>query len=113
MPRLLIEKGPDRGKSLTLKVGDQAVERELTCPRLVDKQNDVQRNETPRDDRLDRLGRGGGYYDVTLKQAARAARVGAGYDLQLRPTLPRDPHDVPLDAIVTESRTLTFARSPA
>ena len=25
MPRLLIEKGPDRGKSLTLKVGDQAV----------------------------------------------------------------------------------------
>jgi 5-formyltetrahydrofolate cyclo-ligase len=59
-----------------------------------------------------RLGRGGGYYDVTLKQAARAARVGVGYDLQLRPTLPRDPHDVPLDAVVTEARALLFPRSP-
>ena len=59
-----------------------------------------------------RLGRGGGYYDVTLKEAARAARVGVGYDLQLRPALPREPHDVPLDAVVTESRTLLFTRSP-
>jgi len=59
-----------------------------------------------------RLGRGGGYYDVTLKQALRAARVGVGYDLQVRPALPRDPHDVPLDALVTEARTLLFPRSP-
>jgi len=59
-----------------------------------------------------RLGRGGGYYDVTLKQAQRAARVGVGFDLQLLPTLPRDPHDVPLDAVVTEARTLVFPRSP-
>jgi len=58
-----------------------------------------------------RLGRGGGYYDVTLKQAARAVRVGVGFDLQVRPTLPRDPHDVPLDAVVTEARTLVFPRS--
>ncbi len=60
-----------------------------------------------------RLGRGGGYYDVTLKQALRAARIGVGFDVQLRPTLPREPHDVPLDAVVTESRTLLFPRSPA
>jgi 5-formyltetrahydrofolate cyclo-ligase len=60
-----------------------------------------------------RLGRGGGYYDVTLKQAPRAARVGLAFELQLRPTLPRDPHDVPLDAVVTEARTLLFPRSPA
>ena len=59
-----------------------------------------------------RLGRGGGYYDVTLKQAPRAVRVGVGFDLQLRPTLPRDPHDVPLDAVVTEARSLLFPRSP-
>ena len=59
-----------------------------------------------------RLGRGGGYYDVTLKQAARAARVGVGFDLQLVPTLPQDPHDMPLDAVVTESSTLLFPRSP-
>jgi 5-formyltetrahydrofolate cyclo-ligase len=60
-----------------------------------------------------RLGRGGGYYDVTLKQALRALRVGVGFDLQVRPTLPREPHDVPLDAVVTEARTLLFPRSPA
>jgi 5-formyltetrahydrofolate cyclo-ligase len=59
-----------------------------------------------------RLGRGGGFYDVTLKQAPRAARVGVAFELQLRPTLPRDPHDVPLDAVVTEARTLLFPRSP-
>jgi len=60
-----------------------------------------------------RLGRGGGYYDVTLKAAPRAARIGVGFDVQLRSTLPRDPHDVPLDAVVTETRTLVFPRSPA
>ncbi len=57
-----------------------------------------------------RLGRGGGYYDVTLKRAARALRVGVAFDLQLRPTLPCEPHDVRLDAVVTEARTLRFQR---
>lgn len=58
-----------------------------------------------------RLGRGGGYYDVTLKQAPRAVRIGVGFDQQVLPSLPRDPHDVPLDALVTEQRTLLFPRS--
>jgi 5-formyltetrahydrofolate cyclo-ligase len=57
-----------------------------------------------------RLGRGGGFYDVTLEQAPGAYRVGVGFDLQLRPELPREPHDVPLDAIVTEHETLLFPR---
>ena len=57
-----------------------------------------------------RLGRGGGYYDVTLKLAPRAFRVGVAFDLQLRPALPREPHDAPLDAVVTDARTLRFAR---
>ncbi len=57
-----------------------------------------------------RLGRGGGYYDVTLKLAPDAARIGVAFDLQVTPTLPRDPHDVPLDAVVTERRTLRFPR---
>jgi 5-formyltetrahydrofolate cyclo-ligase len=57
-----------------------------------------------------RLGRGGGYYDVTLKRASGAVLIGVGYDLQLRDQLPREPHDVPLDAIVTESETLLFPR---
>lgn len=57
-----------------------------------------------------RLGRGGGYYDVTLRQAPRAFRVGVGFEVQLRPTLPREPHDALLDAIVTDARTLRFVR---
>jgi len=57
-----------------------------------------------------RLGRGGGYYDVTLRQAPRAFRVGVGFDVQLRPTLPREPHDAQLDAIVTDERTLRLVR---
>jgi len=58
-----------------------------------------------------RLGRGGGYYDATLKQVpARALRIGLGFDVQIVPSLPREPHDVPLDAVVTEARTLRFAR---
>jgi 5-formyltetrahydrofolate cyclo-ligase len=57
-----------------------------------------------------RLGRGGGYYDVTLKQALGAIRIGVAFNLQLRPELPREPHDVPLDAIVTERETLRFPR---
>jgi 5-formyltetrahydrofolate cyclo-ligase len=60
-----------------------------------------------------RLGRGGGYYDVTLKAAPRAVRVGVAFDLQLLPTLPRAPHDVPLDAVVTEARALLFPRGAA
>jgi len=57
-----------------------------------------------------RLGRGGGYYDVTLRQAPRAFRVGVAFDLQVRTALPREPHDAVLDALVTEARTLRFAR---
>jgi 5-formyltetrahydrofolate cyclo-ligase len=58
-----------------------------------------------------RLGRGGGYYDATLKQIpVRALRIGLGFDVQVVPSLPREPHDVPLDVVVTEARTLRFAR---
>ncbi|HEY6100812.1 MAG TPA: 5-formyltetrahydrofolate cyclo-ligase, partial [Anaeromyxobacter sp.] len=57
-----------------------------------------------------RLGRGGGYYDATLETMPGAARVGVAYDLQIVPALPREPHDAALDAIVTEARTLVFAR---
>jgi 5-formyltetrahydrofolate cyclo-ligase len=58
-----------------------------------------------------RLGRGGGYYDATLKQVPpRALRIGLGFDVQVVPALPREPHDVPLDLVVTEARTLRFAR---
>jgi 5-formyltetrahydrofolate cyclo-ligase len=58
-----------------------------------------------------RLGRGGGYYDATLKLIpTRALRIGLGFDVQVVPSLPREPHDVPLDLVVTDARTLRFAR---
>jgi 5-formyltetrahydrofolate cyclo-ligase len=57
-----------------------------------------------------RLGRGGGYYDATLPLLARAVRVGLAFDVQLVPTLPRDAHDAPMDAVVTESRVVVFRR---
>jgi len=57
-----------------------------------------------------RLGRGGGHYDATLSAMPRAARVAVAFDVQVLPTLPREPHDASLDAIVTESRTLLFSR---
>jgi 5-formyltetrahydrofolate cyclo-ligase len=57
-----------------------------------------------------RLGRGGGYYDATLRAMPRATRIGVAFDLQVVPALPREPHDALLDAIVTEARILAFAR---
>jgi 5-formyltetrahydrofolate cyclo-ligase len=57
-----------------------------------------------------RLGRGGGYYDAALERMPRAARIGVAFDLQIVATLPREPHDAALDAVVSESRTLLFER---
>jgi 5-formyltetrahydrofolate cyclo-ligase len=49
-----------------------------------------------------RLGRGGGFYDRMLETAGLQA-VGVVYDCQLADDLPAEPHDKPLDFIVTES----------
>ena len=49
-----------------------------------------------------RLGRGGGFYDRMLEMAGQKA-VGVIYDCQLAENLPAEPHDKPLDFIVTES----------
>ena len=58
-----------------------------------------------------RLGRGGGYYDATLRRIPAAARIGVAYDVQIVPTLPHEDHDQALDAVVTDARTLQFARN--
>ena len=52
-----------------------------------------------------RLGYGGGYYDRTLAAwpgVARPLTVGIGYEA-CRAPLPRELHDVPLDALVTDA----------
>lgn len=51
-----------------------------------------------------RLGYGGGYYDRFLPLLRReAVRLGLGYGAQLVETLPGEPHDVRLDAVLTEA----------
>jgi 5-formyltetrahydrofolate cyclo-ligase len=60
-----------------------------------------------------RLGRGGGYYDATLREMPHASRVGLAFEVQVLPELPFEPHDARLDALVTEARTLTFDRDPS
>lgn len=58
-----------------------------------------------------RVGRGKGYYDRLLA-TTRALKVGVGYDFQLRPDgdIEPDPHDVPLDIVITESTLVVVRR---
>lgn len=51
-----------------------------------------------------RLGYGGGYFDRTLARTPENRRVfGVGYSIAEVATIFPQPHDVPMDAIVTES----------
>lgn len=58
-----------------------------------------------------RLGYGGGYYDVTIAQLRQVSpallAIGIGYDFQRLDTLPSEPHDAPLDALLTPSGMLS------
>lgn len=50
-----------------------------------------------------RLGYGGGYYDRTLAtMIPKPATIGVGYGFGRLDTIHPQPHDIPLDAIVTE-----------
>ena len=58
-----------------------------------------------------RLGYGGGFYDRLLPSLSRAAaRVAGAFELQLVERIPTAAHDLRIDAIVTEVRTLSPAR---
>ena len=61
-----------------------------------------------------RLGYGGGYYDRTLGMLSRQPRlVGYAFAVQEIEHVPREPHDVPLDAVVTEAGITRFGRGAA
>jgi len=54
-----------------------------------------------------RLGRGGGYYDATLRAAsARSRRVGLAFNDQIIPAMPTNGDDVDMDLVVTEAESL-------
>lgn len=59
------------------------------------------------DDHLNRLGFGGGWYDRFLVGQDGALKVGLAYDVQQADSLPTHQHDIPMDMIITETRTLT------
>jgi len=51
-----------------------------------------------------RLGYGGGYYDRTLAALTpRPRAIGVGFELGRLETIHPQPHDIPMDAIVTEA----------
>lgn len=52
-----------------------------------------------------RLGRGKGFYDRLLAEA-KATKIGVGYDFQLLDEIPAEPHDVPMDMVITQSGTI-------
>ena len=59
------------------------------------------------DDACYRLGYGGGYYDRTLAQLSpRPFAIGVGFELGRLETIYPQPHDIPMDVIVTEERVL-------
>jgi 5-formyltetrahydrofolate cyclo-ligase len=61
-----------------------------------------------------RLGRGRGHYDATLAALpGRAARIGLCFEAQLVPEVPREGHDAPLDAVITERRVIRPDRASA
>jgi 5-formyltetrahydrofolate cyclo-ligase len=49
-----------------------------------------------------RLGYGGGYYDRTLAAAARPRTVGVGFEHSQIATIYPQPHDIPMDQVITE-----------
>lgn len=52
-----------------------------------------------------RLGRGGGYYDRLLEHYVGFS-IAVAFDFQVLPEIPTDQHDIPVDAIVTETKIL-------
>jgi 5-formyltetrahydrofolate cyclo-ligase len=87
-PRGLWEPDPDRGEA----VPDSALDLVLVPGIAFDR-------------RGWRIGFGAGYYDRFLAGVA-AATVGLAFSLQILDKLPVEPHDVPVDWIMTEGETI-------
>ena len=51
---------------------------------------------------LNRLGRGGGYYDKSLYEYKNIIKIGFAYSIQQIKMLPIEKHDVNMDVIITE-----------
>lgn len=59
-----------------------------------------------------RLGHGSGYYDRFLARLPKSVRkVGLAYHWQMVEQLPREPHDIPVDLVVTEKEMVTTGKT--
>lgn len=59
------------------------------------------------DERLNRLGRGGGYYDQYLaKENCKALKCGIAFELQVVEEVPIMEQDIKMDMIITENRII-------
>ncbi len=56
-----------------------------------------------------RLGRGKGFYDRLL-QTTRATKIGVGYDFQLLEEIPAEPHDIPMDMVITQKHYIKVSK---
>jgi 5-formyltetrahydrofolate cyclo-ligase len=55
-------------------------------------------------DDCQRIGQGAGHYDQWLEKHPDVIPIGLAWDAQLCDTLPLEPHDIPLAAVVTPTR---------
>lgn len=54
---------------------------------------------------LHRIGYGGGYYDRFLAAQPHTKKIGVCFDLGRLDRIPVEPHDIPLDIVITESHS--------
>lgn len=57
------------------------------------------------DEKCNRLGYGLGFYDRFLKEA-KGVKIGICADAQILPLIPVEEHDIPMDYVVSEKRTI-------
>lgn len=49
-----------------------------------------------------RMGRGRGFYDRMLKSTPKAVKIGLAYGFQMMDEIPVEPHDVPMDIVISD-----------
>ena len=63
------------------------------------------------DRRGNRLGRGGGFYDRFISRHRAALVCGIAFDVQVLDEVPAEPHDEPVNMLVTNNEFLRLARN--
>jgi 5-formyltetrahydrofolate cyclo-ligase len=58
------------------------------------------------DAKCNRVGRGKGYYDRLLTESS-APKIGMAYDLQIVEQIDIEPHDIPVDMVITDKHSFS------